>query len=115
MKFLQRLATVCLVACGFNPSAQAEEKQYAADLVVYGDASGGVAAAVQAARMGNAKTCWCPGPYPRRTSRSVFMILGQSAATAACLAIEQNTSVQAVDYKQLRARLLKDNQRLVAE
>ena len=45
----------------------------------------------------------------------VFMILGQSAATAACLAIEQNTSVQAVDYKLLRARLLEDNQQLDIE
>ncbi len=42
----------------------------------------------------------------------VFMELGQSAATAACLAIEGNTKVQAVPYKDLRARLLKDDQRL---
>jgi hypothetical protein len=45
----------------------------------------------------------------------VFMILGQSAATAACMAIDESTSVQAVPYKQLRARLLEDNQRLAAE
>ena len=43
----------------------------------------------------------------------VFMILGQSAATAACIALENNTSVQAVPYKALRLRLLKDGQRLV--
>ena len=42
----------------------------------------------------------------------VFMVLGQSAATAACLAIDGNTAVQAVPYKDLRARLIKDDQRL---
>ena len=40
----------------------------------------------------------------------VFMILGQSAATAACLAIKDNVSVQKVDYSKLRARLLADQQ-----
>ena len=40
----------------------------------------------------------------------VFMILGQSAATAACLAIKDNVSVQKVDYAKLRARLLADKQ-----
>lgn len=43
----------------------------------------------------------------------VYMILGQSAATAACLAINQNSSVQAVEYQQLQDRLLADQQRLV--
>jgi len=42
----------------------------------------------------------------------VFMILGQSAATAACLAIEHDTSVQDVPYEKLRERLLADGQRL---
>lgn len=45
----------------------------------------------------------------------VFMILGQSAATAACMAIDANTNVQAVPYKQLRERLLEDDQRLSAQ
>lgn len=45
----------------------------------------------------------------------VFMALGQSAATAACIAIDKNTDVQSVPYKELRARLLKDGQRLDAE
>ncbi|MDF2726077.1 MAG: FAD-dependent oxidoreductase, partial [Paenibacillus sp.] len=40
----------------------------------------------------------------------VFMILGQSAATAAVHAIEDNCSVQDVDYIKLRARLLNDKQ-----
>ena len=40
----------------------------------------------------------------------VFMILGQSAATAAALAIDNNTDVQNVDYATLRARLLADGQ-----
>jgi len=38
------------------------------------------------------------------------MILGQSAATAAVLAIEQNAPVQNVDYAKLRNRLLADKQ-----
>jgi hypothetical protein len=42
----------------------------------------------------------------------VFMILGQSAATAASMAIDADSSVQAVPYEKLRARLLKDGQRL---
>jgi hypothetical protein len=43
---------------------------------------------------------------------AVFMVLGQSAATAACMALDADSSVQAVPYKDLRARLLKDGQRL---
>ncbi|MEZ2445057.1 FAD-dependent oxidoreductase [Chitinophaga sp. RCC_12] len=44
----------------------------------------------------------------------VFMILGQSAATAAVLAINGNKAVQEVDYTQLKAQLEKDHQRLSA-
>jgi hypothetical protein len=40
----------------------------------------------------------------------VFMILGQSAATAAVLAIDGETPVQDVPYAKLRERLLKDRQ-----
>ena len=40
----------------------------------------------------------------------VFMILGQSAATAACFAIDDNIPVQDVDYEKLRQRLLADGQ-----
>jgi hypothetical protein len=40
----------------------------------------------------------------------VFMILGQSAATAAVFAIDDNINVQDVDYSKLRARLLADDQ-----
>ncbi|HEY0944236.1 MAG TPA: FAD-dependent oxidoreductase [Opitutaceae bacterium] len=42
----------------------------------------------------------------------VFMLLGQSAATAASLALDAKTSVQKVDYSALRARLLQDKQKL---
>ncbi len=42
----------------------------------------------------------------------VFMVLGQSAATAAVLAIDGNTNVQEVPYPILREQLLKDGQRL---
>jgi len=40
----------------------------------------------------------------------VFMTLSQSAAAAACLAIEENLPVQAVDYVSLRKRLLRNKQ-----
>ena len=40
----------------------------------------------------------------------VFMILGQSAATLAALAIEEQKPVQQVEYPKLRARLLADRQ-----
>jgi hypothetical protein len=40
----------------------------------------------------------------------VFMILGQSAATAAVLAIDASHAVQDVPYPKLRERLLKDGQ-----
>ncbi len=40
----------------------------------------------------------------------VFMILGQSATTAAILALEANTPVQEVPYDKLKARLEKDGQ-----
>jgi hypothetical protein len=38
------------------------------------------------------------------------MVLGQSAATAAVLAVEGNVGVQAVNYPALRRRLLADKQ-----
>jgi hypothetical protein len=40
----------------------------------------------------------------------VFMVLGQSAATAAVMAMEHNVAVQDVPYPALRERLLKDGQ-----
>jgi hypothetical protein len=40
----------------------------------------------------------------------VFMILGQSAATVASMALEEGIAVQDVAYAKLRARLLKDDQ-----
>jgi hypothetical protein len=40
----------------------------------------------------------------------VFMVLGQSAATAACLAIDDKCAVQKVEYAKLKERLLKDKQ-----
>ena len=44
----------------------------------------------------------------------VFMILGQSAATAACLAIDLERPVQEVPYELLRRRLRADGQVLAA-
>jgi hypothetical protein len=43
----------------------------------------------------------------------VFMVLGQSAATAACFAIDDKVTVQKVDYKKLNEKLLADKQVLV--
>jgi hypothetical protein len=43
----------------------------------------------------------------------VFMVLGESAATAAVLAIDNKCGVQKVDYAKLRTRLLEDKQVLV--
>ncbi|WKN41808.1 FAD-dependent oxidoreductase [Tunicatimonas pelagia] len=43
----------------------------------------------------------------------VFMILGQSAATGAALAIDNNIPVQEVDYEQLETRLTEDGQVLM--
>jgi len=40
----------------------------------------------------------------------VFMITSQSAATAACQAIDDGKAVQEVDYESLKARLVKDGQ-----
>ena len=40
----------------------------------------------------------------------VFMILGQSAATAAVMALDQDIAVQDVNYEQLKDQLLKDKQ-----
>lgn len=42
----------------------------------------------------------------------VFMVLGQSAATSAVLAIENDVTVQKLKYKQLKKQLIKDNQNL---
>ncbi|MCM4166089.1 Soluble pyridine nucleotide transhydrogenase [Arenibacter antarcticus] len=42
----------------------------------------------------------------------VFMVLGQSAATAAVLAIDGNINVQDVPYQSLKEQLLKDGQRV---
>ncbi len=40
----------------------------------------------------------------------VFMVLGQSAATAACLALDAQEAVQDVDYAQMEQQLLQDGQ-----
>ena len=40
----------------------------------------------------------------------VFMVLGQSAATAACLALDKNVAPQDLDYETLEARLRADEQ-----
>ncbi len=45
----------------------------------------------------------------------VFMILGQSAATAAVMAMEEGIPVQDIDYQKLKAQLHEDKQRLTLE
>lgn len=48
--------------------------------------------------------------YGSARMEPVFMVLGESAATAACQAIDAGCPVQAVDRAKLRARLLADGQ-----
>ncbi len=48
--------------------------------------------------------------YGSMRMEPVFMVLGQSAATAASLAIDSNISIHDVPYKALRERLLADRQ-----
>lgn len=43
----------------------------------------------------------------------VFMVLGQSAATAACISIDEHIAIQDLDYNLLKTRLLSDKQQLV--
>jgi hypothetical protein len=45
----------------------------------------------------------------------VFMILGESAATAASIAIDQKVSVQKVNYEELKKELLNQKQRLTLD
>jgi hypothetical protein len=45
----------------------------------------------------------------------VFMLLGQSAATAACMSINENIAVQDVDYEKLKTVLLEKGQVLTLE
>jgi len=45
----------------------------------------------------------------------VFMILGESAATAASIAIDKKVDVQKVDYEDLKKELLKQKQRLTLD
>jgi ribulose 1,5-bisphosphate synthetase/thiazole synthase len=52
MNSLKILAVIMVVICIGSEVAQANDKSWEADVVVYGDAAGGVTAAVQAARMG---------------------------------------------------------------
>lgn len=52
--------------------------------------------------------------YGSARMEPVFMVLGQSAATAACMAIDAKSSVQDVPYPKLREKLLAANQVLEA-
>lgn len=42
----------------------------------------------------------------------VFMIMGQAAATVACLALDQELAPHELDYEMIRAQLIKDKQKL---
>ena len=48
--------------------------------------------------------------YGSARMEPVFMVLGESAAYAACMAIDANKAVQDVDYPQLRKKLLESKQ-----
>lgn len=45
----------------------------------------------------------------------VFMVLGQSAATAACLAIDEQSDIQDLNYSLLKTKLIEDKQILETE
>ena len=70
----------------------------------------------------NARTCWFRSAFLSShiafgsiRMEPVFMILGQSATTAACLALDQGIAVQDLDYATLRAKLIDDGQVLELE
>jgi hypothetical protein len=48
--------------------------------------------------------------YASLRKESVFMILAQSAGTAACIAIDEGINVQQVSYEKLKRQLLEDGQ-----
>jgi ribulose 1,5-bisphosphate synthetase/thiazole synthase len=52
MNYCKLVFAVVSVICGSYATAQTNNELYEADVVVYGDASGGVTAAIQAARLG---------------------------------------------------------------
>ena len=66
--------------------------------------------------MGKAVVIAEPGQHLGGTAFScirmepVFMVTSQSAATAACQAIDQRVPVQKVSHEQLRERLMTDQQ-----
>jgi hypothetical protein len=70
----------------------------------------------KAGECGNLLVPWCVSSthvsFASLRMEPVFMILGQSAGAAACLAIDEKCAVQQVPYEKLKARLLKDGQRL---
>ncbi len=45
----------------------------------------------------------------------VFMVLGQAAATAACLALNEGSNIHSIDYSTLREQLTQDGQKLKFE
>lgn len=104
-----------LINLNGSVSAQKPEEY---DIVVYGGTSAGISAAIQASRLG--KTVLVIEPSNRiggLTTGSirmepVFMVLGQSAAAAACMAIDKNILLQEVPYAELRTLLLSNKQRL---
>jgi hypothetical protein len=48
--------------------------------------------------------------YGSARMEPVFMVLGESAAYAACMAIDENTAVQDVSYPDLRKKLVASGQ-----
>jgi hypothetical protein len=45
----------------------------------------------------------------------VFMMLGQAAASAACLVLKEGKTLHTLDYTTLREQLIKDGQKLKFE
>jgi hypothetical protein len=52
----------------------------------------------------------CVSAFASLRMEPVLMVTSQSAATAACLAIDDEVAVQKIDYEKLKTRLLADGQ-----
>ena len=97
-----------------------EVEQFRADADAWLDANAGKAPRDYGAIVPNAEECVnllvpvCLSAshiaYGSIRMEPVFMILGQSAATAAVMALEHNNLVQEVDYGRVKLRLLHDGQ-----
>lgn len=110
---LSSLLLVALLSGCAGSRSDESDQIHEADIIVYGGTSAAVTAAIQAKMLVPVCVSSSHIAYGSIRMEPVFMILGQSAATAASIAIDRDISVQEVDYTELRERLEADDQRLV--